>query len=91
MPGRTATTTVKTPWDPFADSACKIAMTYFDLATPSLGLGSCWNGYFNRAILAWDPLRKALGLSDQMTNYGPSHFIQPHQKAGILHFPLYSL
>jgi hypothetical protein len=26
-----------------------------------------------------------------MTNYGPSHFIQPHQKAGILHFPLYSL
>ncbi|GAB6145573.1 nitroreductase family protein [Desulfocicer niacini] len=56
--------------DPFADSACKIAMTFFDLAAPSQGLGSCWNGYFNRAVLAWAPLRKALGLSDQMTNYG---------------------
>lgn len=63
MPVATATTTVETLWDPFAESACKIAMTYFDLATPSLGLGSCWNGYFNRAVLAWEPL-------DQMTNYG---------------------
>ena len=56
--------------DPFADAACRIAMTFFDLAVPSLGLGSCWNGYFNRAALAWEPLKKALGLSDQMANYG---------------------
>ncbi len=56
--------------DPFADSASKIAMTFFDLAAPSQGLGTCWNGYFNRAVLSWAPLKKALGLSDGMTNYG---------------------
>ena len=56
--------------DPFADAACKIAMTFFDLAVPSMGLGSCWNGYFSRAACVWPPLKKALGLSDRMTNYG---------------------
>jgi len=56
--------------DPFADAACKIAMTFLDLAAPSQGLGSCWAGYFNLAVRSWEPLRKALGLSDQMKNYG---------------------
>ena len=56
--------------DPFADAACRIAMTFFDLAVPSMGLGSCWNGYFNRAALEWPPLKKALGLSEHMANYG---------------------
>ena len=56
--------------DPYADSACKIAMTFLDISAPSLGLGSCWNGYFNRAAMSWEPLQKALGFSEGITNYG---------------------
>jgi len=56
--------------NPFADTACKVAMTFFDLSAPSLGLGSCWNGYFNRAVISWEPLQKALGLAEEITNYG---------------------
>lgn len=56
--------------DPFADSACKIAMTYFDIAAPSLDLGTCWNGYFNMAATAWKPLQDALGFEESLTNFG---------------------
>ena len=56
--------------NPFADSACKIAMTFFDLAAPSLGLGSCWNGYFNMAAISWEPLQNALEFAEGITNYG---------------------
>ncbi len=56
--------------DPFADAASKIAMTFFDLAAPTMGLGTCWNGYFNMAILQWEPLREALKLPENMTNFG---------------------
>ncbi|MBU1195809.1 MAG: nitroreductase family protein [Proteobacteria bacterium] len=56
--------------DVFADAACKIALTYFELAVPAQGLGSCWAGYFSRAANTWPPLKQALGLSEGMTNYG---------------------
>lgn len=56
--------------DVFADAACKIALTYFELAAPAQGLGSCWAGYFSRAANTWPPLKQALGLSEGMTNYG---------------------
>ena len=56
--------------DPYADSACKIAISYLDLSAPSLGLGSCWNGYFNKAAMSWEPLQKALGFPEGITNYG---------------------
>ena len=56
--------------NPFADSSCKIALTFFDLSAPSLGLGSCWNGYFSMAAISWEPLQKALRFADGITNYG---------------------
>ncbi len=31
--------------DSFSENATKIAMTYLDLAIPSFGLGSQWNGF----------------------------------------------
>lgn len=37
---------------------------------PAQGLGSCWAGYFSRAANTWPPLKQALGLSEDMTNYG---------------------
>jgi len=66
--------------DPFADSACKIAMTFFDLAAPSHGLGSCWNGYFSRAVVSWEPLQKALELPKGFTNYGTMMLGYPKYK-----------
>ncbi len=53
----------------FADFACKIAMTYLDLAIPSFGLGSCWNGFFQMAAAKYKPLQEALELSTDFTNY----------------------
>jgi nitroreductase/NAD-dependent dihydropyrimidine dehydrogenase PreA subunit len=66
--------------NPFADNACKIAMTFFDLAAPSLGLGSCWNGYFNMAAVSWEPLQKALGFEEGITNYGTMMLGYPKYK-----------
>jgi nitroreductase/NAD-dependent dihydropyrimidine dehydrogenase PreA subunit len=51
-------------------SACTIAMTYLELAAQPLGLGSCWNGFFNAAAISWPPLQKALGLEQNQGNFG---------------------
>lgn len=53
-----------------APSACTIAMTYFDLAATSFGLGTCWNGFFNAAAMQWLPLKEALGLAAGEANFG---------------------
>jgi len=39
-----------------------IALSYLDLVAPSLGLGACWAGLLQGAILSWKPLKEALGL-----------------------------
>ena len=53
-----------------AQTACTIAMTYLELAAPSLGLGTCWGGFFNAAAMFWPPLQKALGLPEGHVSYG---------------------
>ncbi|NOY69939.1 MAG: 4Fe-4S dicluster domain-containing protein [Deltaproteobacteria bacterium] len=50
--------------DPMAQSSCTIALTYLDLAAPSLGLGTCWAGFFHAATMLWPPLQEALNLPD---------------------------
>jgi len=56
--------------DMTAQTACTIAMTYLELAAPSLGLGTCWGGFFNAAAMFWPPLQKALGLPEGHVCYG---------------------
>jgi nitroreductase/NAD-dependent dihydropyrimidine dehydrogenase PreA subunit len=41
---------------------CVIAMTYFDLAATSLGLGTCWLGYLLLAAVHYPPSKDALGI-----------------------------
>lgn len=48
--------------DMTAQNACTIAMTYLELAAPSLGLGTCWAGFYGAAAMFWPPLQNALGL-----------------------------
>jgi nitroreductase/NAD-dependent dihydropyrimidine dehydrogenase PreA subunit len=47
---------------PMFQSSCFIALTYLELAAPSLGLGTCWAGYFTAAVNSYPPLQKALAL-----------------------------
>lgn len=56
--------------DRTAQTACAIAMTYLELVAPSLGLGTCWAGFFSAAAMFWPPLQKALGLPDGHLCYG---------------------
>ena len=53
--------------DPTAQNAALIAMTYLDLAAPSLGIGSCWAGFFHIAAMYWPPLQAALALPEGNT------------------------
>ncbi|MFO7751929.1 MAG: nitroreductase family protein [Desulfobacteraceae bacterium] len=48
--------------DRTASAACVIAVTYLDLAAPSLGLGTCWAGFFNAAATFWPPMKESLAL-----------------------------
>ena len=50
------------------DSA--IALSYLDLAAPSLGLGCCWAGFFMAAADYWPPLAEALNLPEGHKSFG---------------------
>jgi nitroreductase len=41
-----------------------IALTFLDLAAPTLGLGSCWAGFFMMAAVQWPPLQEVLALPE---------------------------
>jgi nitroreductase len=55
--------------DRTAPAACTLAMAYLALAAPSLGLGSCWAGYFGMAAAQWPGLQAALGLPEGTVVY----------------------
>jgi len=42
-----------------------IALSYFDLAAPAFGLGTCWGGFIRMAYDSYQPLRDALALPDK--------------------------
>jgi nitroreductase/Pyruvate/2-oxoacid:ferredoxin oxidoreductase delta subunit len=41
-----------------------IAMTHFDIAAPSFGLGTCWAGFVKMAVKAYKPLQDALSIPE---------------------------
>ncbi len=41
-----------------------IAMTHFDIAAPSLGVGTCWAGFVKMAMDGYQPLRDFISLPD---------------------------
>ncbi len=44
---------------PLGSIDCANALSYFDLAAPTLGLGACWAGFFMLAIPQYPPLQQA--------------------------------
>jgi nitroreductase len=53
-----------------APSTCTLALSYLELAATSLGLGSCWAGYFNAAATTFPPMIAALKLPQGFQGYG---------------------
>ncbi len=53
-----------------AQAACTIALTYLELAATSLGLGTCWAGYFNAAANFYPPLMERLALPEGHQTFG---------------------
>lgn len=43
---------------------CTIALTFFDLAAPTMGLGVCWAGLFMMAAAQWPALQEMLALPE---------------------------
>lgn len=48
---------------------CATAAAYLELAAPSLGLGTCWAGFFNIAATFWPPLKSELNLPKGNKNF----------------------
>ena len=48
-----------------------LALAYFELAAPSLGIGTCWAGLLQAALLAYPPLKEALGLPEGHPHHYP--------------------
>jgi nitroreductase/NAD-dependent dihydropyrimidine dehydrogenase PreA subunit len=48
-----------------------IALSYLQLAAVPLGLGTCWAGLVQRAMLHWQPLKETLGLPEKAPQHYP--------------------
>ena len=53
---------------------CAIALTQFELAAVSRGIGTCWGGFLMRAANGHPPLREALGIPEGHDVYGAMMF-----------------
>ena len=49
---------------------CQIGLTYLELAAYSMGLGTCWAGYFQLAAASYPPLIEALQLPQDHQSFG---------------------
>ena len=47
-----------------------IALTFLDLAAPTVDLGCCWAGFFMMAAAQWPPLQEALALPEGNACFG---------------------
>jgi nitroreductase/NAD-dependent dihydropyrimidine dehydrogenase PreA subunit len=53
-----------------APTSCNMVMAYLELAATSMGLGSCWAGYFNVAANSFPPMIEALALPEGHQCFG---------------------
>ncbi len=48
-----------------------LALSYLELAALPMGLGTCWAGLMQRALMFWEPLKEAVALPKSHTNHYP--------------------
>lgn len=46
-----------------------LALSYLELYAPVLGLGTCWAGLLQHALLSWTPSREFLGITDERPHF----------------------
>ena len=63
---------------------CDIALTYMELAAYSMGLGACWNGYFQVTSTAYPPIMEALQLPEGHQCYGAMLIGYPKYKYSLI-------
>jgi nitroreductase/NAD-dependent dihydropyrimidine dehydrogenase PreA subunit len=63
---------------------CTSALAYLDLVAPTLGLGTCWAGFFMIAVAMCKPLEQALGLAIGHTVQGAMMAGYPKYKYHLL-------
>ncbi len=57
-----------------------IALSYLELAAPSLGLGSCWAGIIQMALTGIPTLKTEIGIPDKYPHHYPMMVGHPHVK-----------
>ena len=57
-----------------------IALSYLELLAVPMGLGTCWAGLVQLALVNWEPLRELVGLSKSTTNHYPMMLGYPKSK-----------
>ena len=56
--------------NPSGNTDCTIALAHLDLIAPSFGLGTCWAGILNMAVLLWPKMKEVLALPDGHKYHG---------------------
>jgi nitroreductase/NAD-dependent dihydropyrimidine dehydrogenase PreA subunit len=56
--------------NPICATDCAIALSYFDLAAKSAGLGCCWAGFFYISAGSYPPMMETIALPDDCKPYG---------------------
>jgi nitroreductase/NAD-dependent dihydropyrimidine dehydrogenase PreA subunit len=57
-----------------------LALSYLELAAPSLGLGTCWGGLLNGALLSHKPLKQEVGIPEDHPHHYPMMIGYPNVK-----------
>lgn len=55
--------------NPMCATDCAIALSYFDLAAKTAGLGCCWAGFFYISAGSYPPMMEVLNLPEDTTPY----------------------
>jgi nitroreductase len=48
-----------------------LALSYLELAAPGLGLGTCWAGLLQGALLSHQPVRELVGIAEGHSHHYP--------------------
>lgn len=57
-----------------------LALSYFELAAPTLGVGTCWAGLLQGALLSHPPIKEAVGLPEGYPHHYPMMVGYPKAK-----------
>lgn len=71
-----------------------LAMSYLELAAPGLGVGTCWAGLLQGALLSHEPLRQTVGIPEGHSHHYPmmvgysraTYYRLPERKPPVIHW-----